>query len=185
VPEQKPRDYKLIAWRSRGDVVAALRFLAENERPAGGESNFNSAHLHQLADEMEAIVVGRALFHGIIAGQEVMPPEYRIPHGQIHKAVKNIVVNELKIDVSAVKKLVQEAVGDVIAGEVKKFLVNSNVEQRVLAAAASHAKARMDAGDSIRPLIDKAIAEAVKAEVDERLAIRILPAAAVKGTEGW
>ena len=31
----------------------ACRYLAENERPAGGEQKFNSAHLHQIADELD------------------------------------------------------------------------------------------------------------------------------------
>jgi hypothetical protein len=32
---------------------SALRYLAENERPIGGESSFNIMHLYQLADEIE------------------------------------------------------------------------------------------------------------------------------------
>jgi hypothetical protein len=35
-------------------VPRALRYLAENERPIGGEQPFNSMHLYQLADEIEA-----------------------------------------------------------------------------------------------------------------------------------
>lgn len=34
-------------------VPAALRYLAENPRPIGGESSFNTAHLYQLAREIE------------------------------------------------------------------------------------------------------------------------------------
>ncbi|HBQ7336473.1 TPA: hypothetical protein L8Q21_002440 [Klebsiella pneumoniae] len=34
-------------------VPAALRYLAENPRPIGGESSFNTAHLYQLAREVE------------------------------------------------------------------------------------------------------------------------------------
>lgn len=34
----------------------ALRFLADHDRPMGGEQYFNSAHLFQLADEIEAAV---------------------------------------------------------------------------------------------------------------------------------
>ncbi|WP_185667918.1 hypothetical protein [Kluyvera sichuanensis] len=37
-------------------VPAALRYLAENERPSGGESTFNTAHLYQLAREVEHMV---------------------------------------------------------------------------------------------------------------------------------
>lgn len=37
-------------------VPAALRYLAENERPSGGESTFNTAHLYQLAREIEHMV---------------------------------------------------------------------------------------------------------------------------------
>lgn len=32
----------------------ALRYLAENERPTVGESFYNTIHLYQLADEIEA-----------------------------------------------------------------------------------------------------------------------------------
>lgn len=35
------------------EVPAALRFLANNERPSGGESRFNAEHLYQLAGEIE------------------------------------------------------------------------------------------------------------------------------------
>ncbi|SYM49941.1 hypothetical protein [Klebsiella pneumoniae] len=36
-------------------VPAALRYLAENPRPIGGESSFNTAHLYQLAREIESM----------------------------------------------------------------------------------------------------------------------------------
>lgn len=45
-------------WRVGGfnycidSAVGALRFLAKNDRPIGGEQNFNSMHLLQLADEL-------------------------------------------------------------------------------------------------------------------------------------
>ncbi|HFU4523185.1 hypothetical protein [Klebsiella variicola] len=44
-----------VAWGNGCDktVPAALRYLAENERPFGGESRFNAAHLYQLAREIE------------------------------------------------------------------------------------------------------------------------------------
>lgn len=48
-------DSKPVAWGNGCDktVPAALRYLAENERPFGGESRFNAAHLYQLAREIE------------------------------------------------------------------------------------------------------------------------------------
>lgn len=44
-----------VTWGNGCDktVPAALRYLAENERPFGGESRFNAAHLYQLAREIE------------------------------------------------------------------------------------------------------------------------------------
>ncbi|EPS5702176.1 TPA: hypothetical protein NPW29_005040 [Klebsiella pneumoniae] len=44
-----------VTWGNGCDktVPAALRFLAENERPFGGESRFNAAHLYHLAREIE------------------------------------------------------------------------------------------------------------------------------------
>nr|WP_227670019.1 DUF551 domain-containing protein [Klebsiella variicola] len=48
-------DSEPVAWGNGCDktVPAALRYLAENERPFGGESRFNAAHLYQLAREIE------------------------------------------------------------------------------------------------------------------------------------
>lgn len=48
-------DSEPVAWGNGCDktVPAALRYLAENERPIGGESSFNTAHLYQLAREIE------------------------------------------------------------------------------------------------------------------------------------
>lgn len=48
-------DSEPMAWGNGCDktVPAALRYLAENERPFGGESRFNAAHLYQLAREIE------------------------------------------------------------------------------------------------------------------------------------
>ncbi|HDU4605097.1 TPA: DUF551 domain-containing protein [Klebsiella aerogenes] len=48
-------DSEPLAWGNGCDktVPAALRYLAENERPIGGESSFNTAHLYQLAREIE------------------------------------------------------------------------------------------------------------------------------------
>ena len=44
-----------VAWINgcNKSSPAALRYLAENPRPIGGESSFNSAHLYQLAREIE------------------------------------------------------------------------------------------------------------------------------------
>ena len=44
-----------VKWWNGCDktVPDALRYLAENERPIGGEERFNCAHLYQLADEIE------------------------------------------------------------------------------------------------------------------------------------
>ena len=44
-----------VKWWNGCDktVPAALRYLADNERPSGGEARFNCAHLYQLAGEIE------------------------------------------------------------------------------------------------------------------------------------
>ncbi|AXN57894.1 hypothetical protein [Acinetobacter phage ABPH49] len=34
------------------EAISALRYLAKHERPVGGESLFNSAHLEQLAQQL-------------------------------------------------------------------------------------------------------------------------------------
>jgi hypothetical protein len=49
------RKSKLPAWPNGCDdmVPKALRYLAHNDRPSGGEQHFNHAHLLQLADEIE------------------------------------------------------------------------------------------------------------------------------------
>ncbi|WP_447314492.1 hypothetical protein ACNHKA_16955 [Klebsiella michiganensis] len=48
-------DREPVAWINgcNKSVPAALRYLAENPRPIGGESSFNTAHLYQLAREIE------------------------------------------------------------------------------------------------------------------------------------
>ncbi|ENY6064997.1 hypothetical protein LNM76_25190 [Klebsiella pneumoniae] len=48
-------DSEPVAWNNgcNKSVPAALRYLAENPRPIGGESSFNTAHLYQLAREIE------------------------------------------------------------------------------------------------------------------------------------
>lgn len=51
-PELEP-----VRWFNGCDktVPEALRYLANNDRPSGGESRFNWAHLLQLADEIETM----------------------------------------------------------------------------------------------------------------------------------
>ena len=48
-------DSEPVAWINgcNKSVPTALRYLAENPRPIGGESSFNTAHLYQLAREIE------------------------------------------------------------------------------------------------------------------------------------
>lgn len=48
-------DSEPVAWLNgcNKSVPAALRYLAENPRPIGGESSFNTVHLYQLAREIE------------------------------------------------------------------------------------------------------------------------------------
>lgn len=48
-------DSEPVAWINgcNKSVPTALRYLAENLRPIGGESSFNTAHLYQLAREIE------------------------------------------------------------------------------------------------------------------------------------
>jgi hypothetical protein len=45
-------------WPNGSDetVPAALRYLADNPRPSAGEATYNSAHLFQLAEEVETAV---------------------------------------------------------------------------------------------------------------------------------
>lgn len=54
---------KPVRWYNgcNTSVPAALRFLANHDRPGGGESRFNSAHLIQLAGEIESMAL-RALY---------------------------------------------------------------------------------------------------------------------------
>lgn len=66
-----------VKWWNGCDrsVPAALRYLAEHDRPIGGEQRFNSAHLYQLAAEIERMAsqplytaprpTGTAIFAGI------------------------------------------------------------------------------------------------------------------------
>ncbi|EKP1133022.1 hypothetical protein P2117_004829 [Klebsiella michiganensis] len=65
-------DSEPVAWGNGCDktVPAALRYLAENERPFGGESRFNAAHLYQLAREIELMSEAPLYRH---AQQPVVP----------------------------------------------------------------------------------------------------------------
>lgn len=36
-------------------ISEALRYLAENDRPTGGQERFNAEHLYQLADEAKRL----------------------------------------------------------------------------------------------------------------------------------
>lgn len=49
------KDSGPVAWENgcNKSVPAALRYLAENPCPIGGESSFNTAHLYQLARKIE------------------------------------------------------------------------------------------------------------------------------------
>ncbi|HGH7464344.1 TPA: hypothetical protein ACG71I_000725 [Klebsiella pneumoniae] len=74
-------DSEPVAWGNGCDktVPAALRYLAENERPFGGESRFNAAHLYQLAREIELMAEA---------------PLYR--HAQTAPVVSSEVLNRLE-----------------------------------------------------------------------------------------
>lgn len=45
---------KLIGFNCALETAPkALRYLAEHDRPSGGEQSYNSAHLHQIAQDLE------------------------------------------------------------------------------------------------------------------------------------
>lgn len=58
-------DSEPVKWLNgcNKSVPAALRYLAENPRPIGGESSFNTAHLYQLAREIELMAEGALYRH--------------------------------------------------------------------------------------------------------------------------
>lgn len=58
-------DSEPVEWLNgcNKSVPAALRYLAENPRPIGGESSFNTAHLYQLAREIELMAEGTLYRH--------------------------------------------------------------------------------------------------------------------------
>lgn len=63
-----------VIWNNgcNKSVPAALRYLAENPRPIGGESSFNTAHLYQLAREIELMAEAPLYRH---AQQPVVPDD--------------------------------------------------------------------------------------------------------------
>lgn len=65
-------DSEPVAWINgcNKSVPAALRYLAENPRPIGGESSFNTEHLYQLAREIELMSEAPLYLH---AQQPVVP----------------------------------------------------------------------------------------------------------------
>ncbi|HBM3275539.1 TPA: hypothetical protein LVN30_000956 [Klebsiella oxytoca] len=67
-------DSESVAWINgcNKSVPAALRYLAENPRPIGGESSFNTAHLYQLAREIELMAEAPLYRH---AQQPVVPDD--------------------------------------------------------------------------------------------------------------
>ena len=68
-------DSEPVAWSNgcNKSVPAALRYLAEKPRPRGGESSFNTAHLYQLAREIELMAEAPLYRH---AQQPVVPDAY-------------------------------------------------------------------------------------------------------------
>ncbi|ENM4059146.1 hypothetical protein AB7Q56_001138 [Klebsiella oxytoca] len=81
-------DSEPVAWSNgcNKSVPAALRYLAENPRPIGGESSFNTAHLYQLAREIEFMAEATLYRH---AQQPVVRPapecEHQWRHGGANK----------------------------------------------------------------------------------------------------
>lgn len=67
-------DSEPVAWINgcNKSVPSALRYLAENPRPIGGESSFNTVHLYQLAREIELMAEAPLYRH---AKQPVVPDE--------------------------------------------------------------------------------------------------------------
>lgn len=70
--ERRKADSEPVAWSNgcNKSVPAALRYLAENPRPRGGESSFNTAHLYQLAREIEFMAEAPLYRH---AQQPIVP----------------------------------------------------------------------------------------------------------------
>lgn len=74
-----------VTWGNGCDktVPAALRYLAENERPFGGESRFNAAHLYQLAREIELMAEAPLYRHAQPAPER---DQVRIAHAEWSQA---------------------------------------------------------------------------------------------------
>lgn len=83
-------DSEPVAWGNGCDktVPAALRYLAENERPFGGESRFNAAHLYQLAREIELMAEAPLYRHA----QQPVVPENRVTaeHRRVIEMLLNV-----------------------------------------------------------------------------------------------
>ncbi len=78
-------DGEPVTWGNGCDktVPAALRYLAENERPFGGESRFNAAHLYQLAREIELMAEAPLYRHAQPAPER---DQVRIAHAEWSQA---------------------------------------------------------------------------------------------------
>lgn len=66
-------DSEPVIWNNgcNKSVPAALRYLAENPRPIGGESSFNTAHLYQLAREIELMAEAPLYRHAQPVPEEI------------------------------------------------------------------------------------------------------------------
>ncbi|RWU00769.1 hypothetical protein [Raoultella ornithinolytica] len=73
-------DSEPVEWLNscNKSVPAALRYLAENPRPIGGESSFNTAHLYQLAREIE--LMAEAPLYRYAQPAPVVPEEKPMPN---------------------------------------------------------------------------------------------------------
>jgi len=74
--DAEAKGFKRASWPNGSDnsVPAALRYLADHNRPQGGEQRFNSAHLYQLAAEIEDMAA-RPLFTAIRSLASPAPKE--------------------------------------------------------------------------------------------------------------
>lgn len=81
-PQAAPERYETLSWFNGCDetVPQALRYLAENDRPVGGQSSFNSEHLYQLASEIERMTRWK-LFRKVIGAAPTASPLSR-PEGK-------------------------------------------------------------------------------------------------------
>lgn len=104
-------DSEPAAWINgcNKSVPAALRYLAENPRPIGGESSFNTAHLYQLAREIESMS-SVSLYHH---AQPV--PEWVLPE-IIPRSVFNVIYQQCGgfVDCEADPQAIWKACRDVM-----------------------------------------------------------------------